>query len=171
MPVVLAAPFPKEFYLAAAGAIPVLWLTAGFATSAIATVIQTLRAADVSTHLGFSAPGVVGRALPTVTLAFGVGRLRVQRQQLTLELGVHSGNAALATLFVLGLVLAGIVGEIASLVALLRQQDDPVTVVLVLGSVSVLTLLSGLVLLVSLVAGSRAATGAPAPSAAGSPPS
>lgn len=170
MPVVLATSFPKEFYLASAAAIPVLWLTAGFATSAITTVIQTLRAADVSTHLHFPVPGVVGRALPTMTVAFGIGRLRMRSSQLTLELGIHSGNGALATVFVFGLVLAGIVGEIASLAALLRQRDDAVTVALVFGCVSVLAVLSGLVLLVSLVAGSKAASGTPAPTGPGRPP-
>jgi hypothetical protein len=159
----LATSFPKEFYLASAAAIPVLWLTAGFATSAISTVIQTLRAADVSTHLHFPVPGLLGRALPPLTLTFGVGRLRMRRTQVTLELGVHAGNAALAALFVFALVLAGLVGEITSLAALLRQRDDPVTVALVFGCVSVLALLSGLVLLVSLVAGSKAATGTPTP--------
>jgi hypothetical protein len=170
MPVVLAASFPKEFYLASAGAIPVLWLTAGFATSAISTVIQTLRAAEMSTHLHFAVPGLLGRALPSMTLTFGVGRLRVRRHEVTLELGVHAGNGLLAGLFVLGLVLTGIVGEIASLQALLRQADDTVTVVLVFGSVTVLALLSGFVLVVSLIAGSRAATGTPATRAGGPPP-
>ncbi len=170
MPVVLATPFPKEFYLASAGAVPVLWLTAGFATNAISTVIQTLRAADVSTHLEFPVPGLLGRALPAVTLVFGVGRLRTRSKHVTLELGVHAGNGALATAFVFGLVLAGAVGEVASLQALLRQRDDPVTVVLVFGSVTVLALLSGIVLLVSLVAGSKAASGTPPPRGSGSPP-
>ena len=169
MPVALATAFPKEFYLASAAAIPVLWLTAGFATSAITSVIQTLRAADLSTHLNFPVPGLLGRALPTLTLGFGIGRLRMRRQQLTLELGVHGGNGTLATLFVFALVLAGIVGENTSLVALLRQRDDAVTVALVFGCVSVLALLSGIVLLVSLVAGSKAATGTPASTAPTSP--
>ncbi len=147
-----------------------LWLTAGFATSAISTVIHTLRAADVSTHLEFPVPGLLGRALPAVTLVFGVGLLRTRSKHVTLELGVHAGNGALATAFVFGLVLAGAVGEVASLQALLRQRDDPVTVVLVFGSVTVLALLSGIVLLVSLVAGSKAASGTPPPRGSGSPP-
>jgi len=44
-----------------------------------------------------------------------------------------------------------------------------VTVALVFGCVSVLALLSGIVLLVSLVAGSKAATGTPASTAPTSP--
>jgi hypothetical protein len=159
MSTVIAGQFPKEFYLASAAAIPVLWLTVGFATSAITTLIHMLRAADATTQLHVAVPRPVARVLPSRPVEFAGSRIRAEEERLVVDLGVRGASGVLTACFILGLILAGIVGEVVSLIALFNQHDDAFMIGIVFTCLCVLVVLSGVVLLVSLAAATRAATG------------
>jgi hypothetical protein len=150
--------FNGDFYLAAATAIPVLWLTAGFASSAIANILRWLRGMDLTPLL--DQPGmrsIVGtrRARP-----LGDGSERPgAAARLVRVIDSRVTQPGLTLLFVLVLVGAGIVGELLSFVALYRRDVPSWVGLAVLVSICVLAGLCGLTLLVSMaLAGHQAST-------------
>ncbi len=150
--------FNSDFYLAAATAIPVLWLTAGFASSAIANILRWLRGMDLTALLDQPAMRAIVRTRRAGPPSDGsaepgaVARLvRVIEARIT--------QPGLTLLFVVVLVGAGIVGEILSFVALYRRDVPTWVGVAVLVSICVLAGLCGATLLVSMaLAGHQAST-------------
>ena len=160
--------FNQVFYLAAAGAIPVLWLTAGFASNAIGNLLRLLRGAELAALMSQPGIRVIERSLAQRPIRTPIGSLTVG-QRLFRTIDARVTQPAITWLFVAALVVAGLLGEIISFVALYREAAPSWNGVAVLVCICVLTALCGVVLFVSVVKAGLAEAGEPGPGGPGGP--
>jgi hypothetical protein len=124
--------FNADFYLTTGAVIPVLWLTAGFATEAISRMMTRLERKVPGLIILVIAPFLGGFAslLSGAITGVLIGVLGNRLAALVF--------AALRRLFAVGYVLAGVVGETLSLLALFLRDSSFVLRTVTLISVLVL---------------------------------
>lgn len=140
--------FHSDFYIGAATAIPVLWLTSGLASGAVGAIVRNLRIANVS---------LVAKLLKfpfsivSISIPFPFGVLAIASEAgVTFTLGPDQTQPVLIGLFAVLLVGGGAFGEILSFVVLWRQRAAPWQNDAVFASVCLVTLLSAIIMLVAI---------------------
>jgi hypothetical protein len=147
-----AVDYHADFYIASATLIPVVWLTAGFASQATSGMMQLLAHVESLSDrwdIVAGVPGVVAERITTrrfkpVAAASGT----VARQLLRAPVWVSLSRARLVGMAVF--VSAGLVGESASLLALALEDPSRTLRIVTLISVLVLVGMGGVVLAIAL---------------------
>jgi len=142
----LTTTFRGDLYIAVAAAIPVLWLTVGFATSSIATIMHGLFTIRVNYKLtskvtiSFQGTTITAKVFGTEFHLYGWNRF----------------NPLIAA-FIAVFAISGAVGEVLSLWVLMKEDAAPWMKWVVLISATAVVLVATLTVIVSLVTASAQA--------------